>query len=54
MIREAGTMLMTVAADKKDVDKSLFYIDEMLHASKVGVDIGDEHLSTVDFWGVKR
>ena len=52
VIREAGMMLMTVAADKKDVDKSLFYIDEMLHASKVGVDIGDDYLSTFAFWGV--
>lgn len=52
VIREAGTMLVTAAADKKDVDKSLFYIDEMLHASKVGVDIGDNYLSMFDFWGV--
>lgn len=52
VVREAGMMLMTVAADNKDLDKSLFYVDEMLHAQKVGVDIGEDNLISVGFFGV--
>ena len=47
VIREAGVMLMTVATDKKNLDKALFYIDEIFHAQKVGVDIADEYLITI-------
>ena len=52
VIREAGMVLMTVATDKKDVDKALFYIDEMAHAQKVGVDIPDEYLISIAGWGM--
>ena len=52
VILETGTMLMTVAADKKNRDKALFYIDEMIHAQKVGVNISDDYLNTFAFWGM--
>ena len=52
VIREAGMMLMTVATDKKNIDKALFYIDEMLRAQKVGVDIRDDYLNSFAFWGM--
>ena len=52
IIRETGIMLMTVALDKKDIDKALFYIDEMIHAPKVGVDIPDEYIITTSTWGM--
>ena len=52
IIREAGVMLMTVATDKKNVDKALFYVDELLHAQKVGVDIPDEYMNSFAFWGM--
>jgi len=52
VIFEAGNVLMTVATDKKNIDKALFYIDEIIHAQKVGVDIKDEYLNSIDFWGV--
>ena len=52
VIREAGMMLMTVATDKKNVDKALFYIDEMTHAQKVGVEIPDEYLISIAGWGM--
>ena len=52
IIREAGVMLMTVATDKKNIDKALFYIDEMIRARKVGVDISDDYMNTFAFWGM--
>ena len=52
VIFEAGNVLMTVAGDKKNLDKALFYIDEIIHAQKVGVDIKDEYLNAIDFWGM--
>ncbi len=52
VIHEAAIMLMTVASDKKNIDKALFYIDEMIHAKKVGVDIPDEYLSSIAGWGM--
>ncbi|MCR4995415.1 MAG: hypothetical protein K6A32_08625 [Bacteroidales bacterium] len=52
LIREACVMLMTVATDKKNIDKALFYIDEMIHAQKVGVDISDDYMNTFAFWGM--
>lgn len=52
VICEAGMMLMTVASDKKNIDKALFYIDEMIRAQKVGVDISDDYLNSFAFWGV--
>ena len=52
IIREAGVMLMTVATDKKNINKALFYIDEMIRARKVGVDISDDYMNTFAFWGM--
>lgn len=52
VINEAAIMLMTVASDKKNIDKALFYIDEMIHAQKVGVDIPDEYLGSIAGWGM--
>ena len=52
VIREAGSMLVAAAGDKKDFDKALFYADEMLRAPKVGVEIGDGYLNMMDFWGI--
>ena len=51
VIQESCMMLLTAAADKKDIDKSLFYIDEMKHAQKVGVDIKDDVLNMCDVYG---
>ena len=52
VIREAGSMLVAAAGDKKDFDKALFYVDEILRAPKVGVEIGDRYLNVMDFWGI--
>jgi hypothetical protein len=45
-------MLMSVAADKKNFDKALFYIDAMTHARRVGVDISDEYMNSIDVCGI--
>jgi hypothetical protein len=47
IIRETGITLMTLASEKKDIDKALFYIDEMIHADKKGVDIGVAYLNSI-------
>lgn len=52
VIRETGFMLMSVAADKKNFDKALFYIDAMTHARRVGVDISDEYMNSIDVCGI--
>ena len=52
VFREAGIMLMTLSTDKNNLDKSLFYIDEMIRAPKVGVDIPDEYLNSIVGWGM--
>lgn len=52
VIRETGIMLMTVATDKKNLDKALFYIDAMIHAQKVGVDISNDYMTYLAFWGM--
>ena len=52
VICEAGSMLIAAAADKKDFDKALFYVDEMLRAPKVGVEIKDDYLNVADVWGI--
>ena len=40
VLRETYMMLMTIATDKKNIDKALFYIDEIIHAEKVGAEKG--------------
>lgn len=52
VIRESGIMLMTVATDKKNLDKALFYIDAMIHAQRAGVDISDDYMTYFAFWGM--
>lgn len=52
VIRETGIMLMTVATDKKNLDKALFYIDAMIHAQRAGVDISDDYMTYFAFWGM--
>ena len=44
VISETGLTLMTTASDKKNIDKALYYADEMIHADKVGVELGDAAL----------
>lgn len=38
---ETGMALTTVASSKQDINKALFYADEMLHAGNVGIDMPD-------------
>ena len=52
VIRETGFMLMSVAADKKNFDKALFYIDAMTHVRRVGVDISDDYMNSIDVFGI--
>ncbi len=52
VIRETGFMLMSVAADKKNFDKALFYIDAMTHVRRVGVDISDNYMNSIDVFGI--
>ena len=52
VIRETGFMLMSMAADKKNFDKVLFYIDAMTHARRVGVDISDDYMNSIDVFGI--
>ena len=52
VIVEAGIMLMTVAAEKKNIDKALLYIDELYHAKNVGVNINDDYLNSLAVWGM--
>ena len=51
VIREAGVMLMTVASDKKNVDKALFYADEMLRTEKMGVTLEDSYFFSFSMAG---
>ena len=41
VLRLSLVTLITLAFDKKDLDKTLFYIDELKHAKKVGVEISN-------------
>ena len=52
VIRETCMMLMTMASNKKNIDKALLYIDEMRHAEKVGADMGNGPMCYVLAWGV--
>ena len=51
VIQESCMMLLTAATDKKDPDKALFYINELKHAKKAGVDIDDLSLNLCDVFG---
>ena len=54
MIRETGwTLAVTsMAPEKGDLDRALFYIDMMRHANKMGVDMGDGYTYMFDVIGV--
>lgn len=54
VIREAGwTLAVTsMAPEKGDLDRALFYIDVMRHADKMGVDMGDGFMYGFDVLGV--
>ena len=49
---ESVVALMTVASDKKDVKKALFYIDELMRAEKMGVDVNRDYVITCGWMGV--
>ncbi|MBR3110971.1 MAG: hypothetical protein IKH35_07275 [Prevotella sp.] len=44
-------MLMTVASDKKDLKKALFYIDELMRAEKIGMDVNKDYVLTCGMMG---
>lgn len=54
VIRETGwTLAVTsMAPEKGDLDRALFYIDMMRHADKMGVDMGDGYTYMFDVLGV--
>lgn len=52
VIGEAGLALMTISSNKKDMDKAMFYIDEVRHAEKVGINIDKNKSIPVSAWGV--
>ncbi len=49
---ESVVALMTMASDKKDVKKALFYIDELMRAEKMGVDVNRDYVITCGWMGV--
>lgn len=51
VLRVSLITLITLAFDKKDLDKTLFYIDELKHAKKVGVEISNEDIICQDVMG---
>ena len=52
VLRLSLVTLITLAFDKKDLDKTLFYIDELKHAKKVGVEISNLDIICQDGVGV--
>lgn len=52
IIQETGMALMTAAVDRKNLDKALFYINEMKHAKTTGADIKDDFLNMCDLYAV--
>lgn len=51
VLRLSLATLITLAYDKKDVNRALFYIDEVKHAKKVGVEISDDDIVAQDAMG---
>ena len=49
---ESAVMLMTVASEKQDVKKALFYIDELMRAEKMGVDVDRDYVISCGWMGV--
>ena len=54
VIRETGWTLamMSMAPEKQNLDRALFYIDVMRHADKMGVDMSDGYTYMFDVIGV--
>ncbi|MBR0258979.1 MAG: hypothetical protein IJQ49_01760 [Prevotella sp.] len=52
VVFESIVMLMTMASDKKDVKKVLFYTDELVRAEKMGVDVNRDYVITCGWMGV--
>jgi hypothetical protein len=52
VIFESIVMLMTVASEKKDIKKVLFYTDELMRADKMGVDVNRDYIITSAGMGV--
>ena len=52
VFRESVVTLMTVASEKKDVNKLLFYIDELMRAEKAGLDVNKDYVFTCGWMGV--
>ena len=48
---ESIVMLMTVASDKQDMKKVLFYIDELMRAEKMDMDVNKDHVITYNMMG---
>ena len=49
---ESVVMLMSVASEKKDINKVLFYIDELMRADKIGIDINRDYVITYNVMGI--
>ena len=52
VFRESVIILMTVASDKKDLKKALFYTDELMRAEKIGMDINKDYVITCGMMGI--
>ena len=52
VIFESIVALMTVASEKKDIKKVLFYTDELMRADKMGVDVNRDYIITSAGMGV--
>lgn len=52
VLTESCIMMMTAALDRKDIDKVMFYADEMKHAQKVGLDVKDDMLNMCDMYAL--
>jgi hypothetical protein len=52
VIFESIVMLMTVASEKKDIKKVLFYTDELMRAEKIGMDVNRDYVITSAGMGV--
>ena len=49
---ESLVMLMSVASDKKDMEKMVFYIDELLRADKMGLGFNKDYVISYGVMGV--
>ncbi len=52
VIFESIVALMTVASEKKDIKKVLFYTDELMRADKMGVDVKRDYIITSAGMGI--